>query len=57
MTSKTLRSAKALADAGLIAAERLVGLERVAAQYAVAITADMAARPSMPFSWIHDRKA
>ena len=42
MTSKTLRSAKALADAGLIAAERLVGLERVAAQYAVAITPAMA---------------
>ncbi|WP_419318502.1 lysine-2,3-aminomutase-like protein [Caulobacter sp. ErkDOM-E] len=39
----TLRSAAALADAGLIAPERLPALERVAAQYAVAITADMAA--------------
>jgi len=38
----TLRSAAALADAGLIAPERLPALERVAAQYAVAITADMA---------------
>ena len=39
----TLRSVAALADAGLIAPERLPALERVAAQYAVAITADMAA--------------
>lgn len=39
---KTLRSAQALADAGLVAAERLPALERVAAQYAVAITPDMA---------------
>ncbi len=42
MTTKTLRSAAALADAGLIAAERLPALERVAAQYAVAITPAMA---------------
>jgi lysine 2,3-aminomutase len=39
---KTLRSAAALADAGLIAPERLAGLERVAAQYAVAVTEEMA---------------
>ncbi len=39
---KTLRSATALAEAGLIAPERLPALERVAAQYAVAITAPMA---------------
>lgn len=39
---KTLRSASALAEAGLVAAERLPALERVAAQYAVAITPDMA---------------
>jgi lysine 2,3-aminomutase len=42
MTSKTLRSAEALADAGLIAPERVAGLARVAAQYAVAITPAMA---------------
>ena len=43
MTSaKTLRTPKALADAGLIAPERLPALERVAAQYAVAITPAMA---------------
>lgn len=41
--ANTLRSAAALADAGLIAPERLPALERVAAQYSVAITADMAA--------------
>jgi lysine 2,3-aminomutase len=41
-TAKTLRSPAALADAGLIAAERLPALERVAAQYAVAITPAMA---------------
>jgi lysine 2,3-aminomutase len=40
--AKTLRSPKALADAGLIAPDRLPSLERVAAQYAVAITAPMA---------------
>ena len=42
MTSKTLRSAQELADAGLIAPQRLPALERVAAQYAVAITPAMA---------------
>jgi lysine 2,3-aminomutase len=42
MTSRTLRSAQSLADAGLIAAERLPALEKVAAQYAVAVTPDMA---------------
>ncbi|MCI3134304.1 lysine-2,3-aminomutase-like protein [Phenylobacterium aquaticum] len=41
-TTKTLRSPQALADAGLIAPERLPALERVAAQYAVAITPAMA---------------
>ncbi|MBU4436094.1 MAG: lysine-2,3-aminomutase-like protein, partial [Alphaproteobacteria bacterium] len=41
--ANTLRSAQALADAGLIAPERLPALEQVAARYAVAITADMAA--------------
>ncbi|WP_304186385.1 lysine-2,3-aminomutase-like protein [Phenylobacterium aquaticum] len=41
-TLKTLRSPQALADAGLIAPERLSALERVAAQYAVAITPSMA---------------
>ena len=40
--AKTLRSPKALADAGLIAPERLPALARVAAQYAVAITPAMA---------------
>jgi lysine 2,3-aminomutase len=40
--TKTLRSPMALADAGLVAAERLPALERVAAQYAVAITPAMA---------------
>src|SRR4051812_42204028 len=39
---KTLRSPKALADAGLVAPDRLPALERVAAQYAVAITPAMA---------------
>jgi lysine 2,3-aminomutase len=38
MTLKTLRTPQSLADAGLIDAGRLPGLERVAAQYAVAIT-------------------
>ena len=42
MTAQTLRRARALADAGLIAADRLPALERVAAQYAVAITPAMA---------------
>ena len=36
--AKTLRGPAALADAGLIAPERLPALERVAARYAVAIT-------------------
>ena len=38
----TLRSAEALAAAGLIAPERLPALQRVAAQYAVAVTPDLA---------------
>jgi lysine 2,3-aminomutase len=42
MTTRTLRSAEDLANAGLISAERLPALERVAAQYAVAITPAMA---------------
>ena len=41
--ARTLRSAQALAEAGLIASERLPALEAVAARYAVAITPDMAA--------------
>jgi lysine 2,3-aminomutase len=41
MTTKTLRSPSALADAGLVESERLPALERVAAQYAVAITPAM----------------
>jgi lysine 2,3-aminomutase len=40
--ARTLRSAAALAEAGLIAPERLPALEAVAARYAVAITPDMA---------------
>ncbi len=40
--ARTLRSPDALARAGLVAAERLPALERVAAQYAVAITPAMA---------------
>lgn len=40
---RTLRRLDDLADAGLLAAERLPALERVAAQYAVAITPAMAA--------------
>lgn len=39
---KTLRSPGALAEAGLIAPEDVAGLERVAAQYAVAVTPAMA---------------
>ena len=42
MPIKTLTTARALADAGLVAAERLPALERVAAQYAVALTPAMA---------------
>ena len=41
-TTRTLRSPKALSDAGLVPAGRLAELERVAAQYAVAITQPMA---------------
>ena len=41
-TTQTLRNPKVLADAGLIAPERLPALGRVAAQYAVAITPAMA---------------
>ena len=37
----TARTAAALADAGLIAPERLPALEKVAAQYAVAVTPAM----------------
>jgi lysine 2,3-aminomutase len=40
--SNTFRSPAALARAGLIAPERLAGLERVAARYAVAVTPAMA---------------
>lgn len=39
----TLRSAAALVEAGLAPPERLAELERVAARYAVSVTADMAA--------------
>jgi lysine 2,3-aminomutase len=41
MSPTTLRSPEALARAGLVAPERVAGLERVAAQYAVAITPAM----------------
>ena len=41
--TRTLRSAKDLVVAGLISPEQMPGLERVAAQYAVAVTADLAA--------------
>ena len=47
MTS-TLRTLPALAEAGLVEAERLPALERVAAQYAVAITPAMAELMSEP---------
>ena len=40
--AKTLRTPRELAAAGLVPAERLAGLERVAARYAVAITPAMA---------------
>jgi lysine 2,3-aminomutase len=46
--TKTLRSPKALADAGLIPAGRVAVLERVAAQYAVAITPAMTALIETP---------
>ncbi len=42
MTGKTLRTVSDLAEAGLIPADRSAGLERVAAQYAVAVTPAMA---------------
>jgi lysine 2,3-aminomutase len=42
MTAQTLRTPRALGDAGLIAPEALPALERVAARYAVAITPAMA---------------
>lgn len=42
MTARTLRTPQDLADAGLVAAERLPELEQVAARYAVAITPVMA---------------
>lgn len=42
MTSKTLRDARSLAQAGLVPPERLPALEAVAARYAVAITPAMA---------------
>lgn len=38
MTARTLRTPRELADAGLVAAERLPELEAVAARYAVAVT-------------------
>ena len=43
LRTQTLRSIQALADSGLIAPARLPALERVAAQYAVAITPTLAA--------------
>uniref|UniRef100_B0SUL6 Lysine 2,3-aminomutase YodO family protein n=1 Tax=Caulobacter sp. (strain K31) TaxID=366602 RepID=B0SUL6_CAUSK len=43
LPARPLRSAQALAEAGLVAAERLPAIEAVAARYAVAITPDMAA--------------
>jgi lysine 2,3-aminomutase len=42
LTTRTLRSPQALAHAGLISPDRMPALERVAAQYAVAITPAMA---------------
>jgi len=42
MSGKTLRTVSELAAAGLVPADRVAGLERVAAQYAVAITPAMA---------------
>jgi len=42
MTAKTLRDPKSLAAAGLVAPEALPALERVAAQYAVAVSPAMA---------------
>src|SRR5580692_6875969 len=43
MTSSTLRSAAALADAGLLGRDRLPALAEVAARYAVALTPALAA--------------
>jgi lysine 2,3-aminomutase len=40
--ANTLRSPEALADAGLIAPDRVASLQRVAAQYAVSVTSAMA---------------
>jgi lysine 2,3-aminomutase len=48
MTIQTLRTPQALADAGLIEAADLPALERVAAQYAVAVTPAMAALAGEP---------
>jgi lysine 2,3-aminomutase len=42
MTDRTLRTPRALADAGLVEAGRLAGLEAVAARYAVAVTPALA---------------
>ncbi|GJD98861.1 lysine-2,3-aminomutase-like protein [Methylobacterium isbiliense] len=42
MSARTLRDPASLAQAGLVAPERLPALERVAARYAVAVTPDMA---------------
>jgi len=42
MTDRTLRTPRALADAGLVAPERLPELEAVAARYAVAVTPSLA---------------
>ena len=47
MTSKTLRDARSLAQAGLVPPERLPALEAVAARYAVAITPAMATLASL----------
>ena len=46
--TRTLRTPAALAAAGLVAPERLPALERVAAQYAVAITPAMAELANIP---------
>ncbi|RIY00306.1 lysine-2,3-aminomutase-like protein [Aureimonas flava] len=46
--TRALRSAGALAEAGLVPPERLSELERVAARYAVAVTPDMAALIEAP---------
>lgn len=46
--SRRLRSPEALAGAGLVDPDRLAALERVAARYAVSVTADMAALIEAP---------